>query len=171
MHLRQIFFTATLLSFSLGLTACTVKAYPGPVRPEQELAEITIRSANDSNVQAVLIDGVNYPGLGNTYQVLPGTHVFEINYTIESDLPCYGHWYCFSEVDYGVCSGSIVTQIGRPYLITLNNQENTRYVSATVLAKSYTDFNIREDELSIGGASCRVTSTETKSNNSEYRDR
>lgn len=135
------------------LAGCTVKGYEGPERPDDEISEITIRSSGPAEILSVSIDDKRIGGFGNTYQVLPAAHTFDIEYRFEDRSACqYDERGCYGYVEYGSCQGTITTKAGRAYLITIENY--FALIRGNVAAKGYFDLFEREDEQNIGSISC-----------------
>lgn len=71
---------STCCGLALLLSACQpVQVYPGPARPEGEVARVYFSNLG-AEVTAVSVDGRASPSPGRTMHVLPGSHWLSLEY-------------------------------------------------------------------------------------------
>jgi hypothetical protein len=157
---------APLLGLVLVL-GCTSQAYPGPARPESEVSKVTFSTSGQVSMYGAELDGQALAVFSDSVQVLPGSHSFTLRYEVDSDQECRSDDLCFVTTAYGVCLGTLRTQAGRSYLVTVKNQGT--WVHGTVLAKSYFDFSVRNDEPNVGSITCEASGERYKAERNHVR--
>lgn len=148
----QLIKTVTLML--IVLSGCTVKGYGGPVRPRDQIANISLSLKGGVSIEALSIDGLPLSTFADSIDVLPGRRMIEINYRTEHEPECDEYAsFCIPNISYGRCSGTLNLLSERDYLLTIEH----RYplVNARFLPKGYYDFAERGDEADAGSVYCK----------------
>ncbi len=148
--------TGRTLSISIAFVCgCSVKAYPGPELPEEDISTLTIATDQEISLPKVSVDNNNIPTTIGKVELLPGKHSVKIDFRIDHREECAGKdYYCSTEIYRGRCHGQLTTVAGRPYLLTIH--ANSGIVEMTFSPKGYFDFFERDDEANFASGSCTL---------------